>query len=215
MRRMQQSNRLRNRSQQKDSYIAFKVYHTTMVVIHKSEDAAASIFTFVLLFLLCAILFLMIGFGVDKITLVASNMFTGVGESQLRLDTFNVMILVFRIEPIIMLMSIGLNYWVSTLRINSSMADTSTMIIASAEMITMTFILIVFELFGGSALDNLVNFINKFPITNPDISLFAASQYISVCFYGLMFLILVGVVVQYVVTCVKTVDFSAYNTYYG
>jgi hypothetical protein len=186
-----------------------------MVVIHKSEDAAASIFTFVLLFLLCAILFLMIGFGVDKITLIASNMFTGVGESQLRFETFNVMILVFRIEPIIMLMSIGLNYWVSTLRINSSMADTSTMIIAAAEMITMTFILIVFEIFGGSALDNLVNFINKFPIANPDVSLFAAVQYIEVCYFGILFLILIGVIVQFVVTCIKTVDYSAYNTYYN
>jgi hypothetical protein len=142
-------------------------------------------------------------------------MYTGVGESQLRFDTFNVMIMAFRIEPIIMLVSIGVNYWVSTLRINNSMADTGTMIIAAAEMITMTFILIVFELFGGSALDNLVNFINKFPVANPDVSLYVAVQYINVCFYGIMFLIMVGVIVQFCMVCVKTVDYNQFNNYYG
>lgn len=182
---------------------------------HHNEDAAAGVFTYTLLFLLCGILFLMIGFGVDKVTMLASNLYTGVGESQLRFETVNWMLVVFRAEPVIMLILMGINYWVSELRVNSGMTDTGTMIIASAEMITMTFVLITFTLYGGYAIDTLVTFINTFPIANPDTSLYAAVQYISVSYYGLCFLILIGVIVQFAMTCVRTVDYNTYNnTYY-
>ena len=177
-----------------------------MKVKHHNEEAAASLFTFVLLFFLCAILFIMVGFGVDKITMISANMFTGIGDSQLRYETANVMILAFRVEPIIMLLGLMINNWVSTLRVNTGMADTGTMIIAGAEMITMSLIMIVFTLFGGYALDNLVNFINKFTVITPDLSLYSAVQYITPCFYGIMFLILMGIIIQFIMTCVRTVD---------
>jgi hypothetical protein len=182
---------------------------------HTNEDAAAGIFTFVLLFFLCGILFIVVGFGVDKITALASTMYTGINESQLRFETANWMLLVFRAEPLIFLILIGYNFWVSEMRQNSGMADTGTMIIAVAEVITMTFIIIMFTLFGGSALDTVVQFVNTFPVTNPDISLYSAVQYISVCFYGIMFLVLVGILAQFGMTCVRTVDYNTYNTTYG
>ena len=150
-----------------------------MMARYDNEEAAASLFTFVLLFFLCAILFIMVGFGVDKITAISSSMFTGIGDSQLRYETANVMLLAFRVEPIIMLFGLMINNWVSTLRVNTGMADTGTMIIAGAEMITMTLIMVVFTLFGGYALDNLVNFINKFTVANPDLGMYAAVQYIT------------------------------------
>jgi len=186
-----------------------------MKVKHHNEEAAASLFTFVLLFFLCAILFIMVGFGVDKITMISANMFTGIGDSQLRYETANVMILAFRVEPIIMLLGLMINNWVSTLRVNTGMAETGTMIIAGAEMITMSLIMIVFTLFGGYALDNLVNFINKFTVITPDLSLYSAVQYITPCFYGIMFLIMMGIIVQFIMTCVRTVDYNVYNTYAG
>ena len=181
---------------------------------HHNEDAAAGIFTFVLLFLLCGILFLMIGFGVDKVTMLASNLYTGVGESQLRFETVNWMLVVFRAEPVIMLVLMGINFWVSELRVNSGMASTGVMIIAAAELITMTFVILVFTLYGGYALDTLVTFVNTFPISNPDTSLYAAVQYISVSYYGLCFLILIGVIVQFAMTCVRDVTYNEYNTSY-
>ena len=181
---------------------------------HHNEDAAAGIFTFVLLFLLCGILFLIIGFGVDKVTMLASNLYTGVGESQLRYEIANLMLVVFRAEPILVLILIGVNFWVSELRVNSGMADTGTMVIAAAEMITMTFIILMFTLYGGYALDTLVTFVNSYTVINPDVSLYSAVQYISPSFYGIMFLILIGVIVQFAMTCVRTVDYNTYNTTY-
>ena len=182
---------------------------------HRNEDAAAGVFTYVLLVFLCGILFLVIGFGIDKVTALASTMYTGVGESELRFSTVNWMLLVWRVEPLLVLILVGFNYWVSELRTNSNMADTGTMIIAAAEVVTMTFIIIMLTLFCGGALDTVVNFVNTFPISSPDTSLYAAVQYISVTYYGVMFLVLLGVIVQFAMTCVQTVDYNTYNTTYG
>lgn len=177
-----------------------------------SDSGAAGIFTFVLCFFLAGILFFVIGFGVDKFTLISSNMFvSGDGYSQLRFDTVNTMLLAFRIEPFILLLGLGLNYWVTEMRQFSAMADVGTMIIGTVELITMTLILIAFTLFGGFGLDTVVNFVNHYPIAGYDVSLFSAVQYICPTFYGIMFLILVSIIVQFLMTCVSTVDYSQYQ----
>jgi hypothetical protein len=183
---------------------------------YTNDDAAAGIFTFVLLFILCGILFLMIGYGVDRIILLAMSLFAdGTFASQYRFDTVNLMLEIFRIEPLIVLFGIGINFWVSEGRLNSGMADTGTMIIAAAELLTMTLILVVFCLYGGYAFDSLVYYINHTTFPSPDLSMFGAVQYISPVFYGMMLLILIGVVVQFLMTCVRVVDYNQYQTTYG
>jgi len=183
---------------------------------YTNDDGAAGIFTFVLLFILSGILFIMIGFGIDKLVMLAISMFSsGVGMSQYRFDAVNVMLIIFRIEPLIVLFGIGLNFWVSEGRLNSGMADTGTMIIAATELLTMTLILTMFCLYGGAGLDTLVNYINHTTVVNPDLSLFGAVQYISPVFYGMLVLILIGVIVQFIMTCVRVVDYNTYQTTYG
>lgn len=180
-----------------------------------NDDAAAGLFTFVTLFFLAAFLFLLIGFGVDRFTLISSTMFYGSHASQMRFDVVNLELLAFRAEPIILLLSLGINYWVGELRQFSGMVDIGTMIIATVEMITMTLIIVAFTLFGGYGLDTLIDFVNNFTVANPDLALFAAVQYIAPVFYGAMMLILFGVILQFIMTCVKTVDYSTYASYYG
>jgi hypothetical protein len=175
------------------------------------DNAAAGIFTFVLLFLVCSVVYLAIGFGTDKITAIGAKMFIDTAASQMRFSITNWELQVFRAEPLIMFLSIGINYWVSELRQFSGMADTSTMIVASVEMITLTLVIIVFTLYGGYGLDTLVNIINHNTVVSPDLALFGAVQYISPLFYIVMFLILIGVVVQFVMTCVRTIDFQQYQ----
>jgi len=183
---------------------------------YTNDAGAAGVFTYVLLFLLSAILFLMIGYGVDRMILMSLNLFSsGNFMSQFRFDTVNLMLMAFRIEPLIMLLGITINFWVSEGRLNSGMADTGTMIIASTEMIVMTLILIMFTLYGGFGLDSLVYLINHTVTPNPDLSMFGAVQYISPIFYGIMLLILIGVIVQFLMTCVQTVDYGNYQTTYG
>lgn len=180
---------------------------------YDNDIAVAGIFTFVLLFLLSALIFLFIGYGIDRITAIAAKMFISTAAaSQLRYDTVNLMLLAFRAEPIILFISIGINLITNELRVQSGMADVGTMIIASVEMITMTLIIIVFTLFGGYGLDQVTGFVNHQIVTNPDLDLFAAVQYIAPGFYGIMFLILCGIVVQFVMTCVKTVDYTGYSS---
>ena len=181
---------------------------------YSDEDAAAGIFTLILVFLLASIMFIVIGYGIDRFTLLASSMFTNSVASQARFDTVNYMLLVFRAEPFILLFGIGYNYWVSEMRQFTGMADVGTMIVAATEMITMTLVLIAFTLFGGYGMDTVVNFVNNYAFANPDVSLFAAVQYIAPMFYGAMFLILIGVLVQFIMTCVRTVDYTQQGYYY-
>jgi hypothetical protein len=178
---------------------------------HSHENAAAGLFTFAALFFLGAMMFLLIGFGIDKFTVMSSAMFTGTHASQMRFDVVNIEMMAFRAEPIIFLIALGVNYWVGELRQFSGMVDIGAMVVATVEMITMTLIIIAFTLFGGYGLDSLMDFVNNFTIINPDLSLFMAVQYIAPVFYGVMFLILFGVIVQFVMTCVKTVDYPTYG----
>jgi hypothetical protein len=175
---------------------------------YSNDEAAAGIFTLVVVFLLASLMFILIGFGIDRFTLMAERMFTNAPASQMRFDVVNLMLLVFRLEPIILLICVGINYLVAEMRQNTGMADVSTMIIGAAEMIIMTLVLIAFALFGGSAVDSVVQFVNNFTVVSPDLEQFGAVQYIAPVFYGVMFLALLGVMVQFVMLCVQTVDYS-------
>lgn len=180
---------------------------------YSDEDAAAGIFTLILVFLLASILFIVIGYGIDRFTVLASSMFTNTVAAQARFDTVNIMLLVFRAEPFVLLFGIGYNYWVGEMRQFTAMADVGTMIVAAAEMITMTLVLIAFTLFGGYGLDMVTNFVNNYSFSGADPSLFMAVQYIAPMFYGAMFLILIGVLVQFVMTCVRTIDYTQAQYY--
>lgn len=175
---------------------------------YSNDEAAAGIFTLIVVFLLASLMFILIGFGIDRFTLMSERMFTGSPVSQMRFDVVNLMLLVFRLEPIILLILIGINYLVAEMRQNTGMADVSTMIVGAAEMIIMTLVLIAFTLFGGSAVDAVVQFVNNYTVASPDLELYGAIQYIAPVFYGVMFLALLGVLVQFVMLCVQTVDFS-------
>lgn len=176
---------------------------------YDNEEAAAGLFTLILVFLLSSVMFVVIGFGIDRFTLMSSTMFSGTAASQMRFDTVGLMITAFRLEPIILLVAIGINYWIAETRQYSGMADVSTMVIAAVEMISMTLVLIAFTLFGGFGLDVVIGYVNNATMMGtPDLAMFAAVQYIAPAFYGIMFLVLVGVVIQFIMTCVQTVDYS-------
>jgi len=183
---------------------------------HDNEEGVAGLFTLVLVFLLASLMFIIIGFGIDRFTLISQTMFAGTAASQMRFDTINIMITAFRLEPFILLIAIGINYWIGEMRQYTGMADVGTMIIACVEMITMTLILIAFTLFGGFALDTVVGYVNKAQLLgSPDLDLFIAVQYITPVFCGIMFLILVGIIIQFIMTCVKTSDYTQTGGYYG
>jgi len=177
---------------------------------HSNDNGAAAIFGFVLIFLLSGLIFLCVGYGVDKLTMVAASQYTGI-ESNLKVTTFNYMLLVFRAMPIITLITIGISYWVACLRTENSVSEIGTMIVASVEMISLSFVLMAFELYGGLAIDSMAQFASTFPVTNPDLSLYQAAQYIGPVFYGLIFIIMISLVVNFVMTAVRVVDFSNYN----
>lgn len=174
-----------------------------------NETAAAGIFILVVTFFLAALLFILIGFGIDRITLMSARMFDGTAAAQLRFDVVNLQLMAFRVEPFILFIGLGFNHWVGEMRQYTGMADVGTMFYAAAEMIIITLTIIVLTLYGGFGIDTVVNFVNHWVIANPDLDMFLAVQYIDPVFYGITVLAIVGVIAQFLMTCVQTVDYSS------
>lgn len=79
-------------------------------------------------------------------------------------------------------------------------------------MIILTLVLMMFNLFGGMALDTVIQFVNMWQFNVLEDMTFVI-QYLGVIFYGFMFLLTIAVVVQFVVLCVQTVDYTGTYQY--
>lgn len=174
-----------------------------------SELAAGATITLVSVFLLSAFLYILIGYGIDRIILVSLQTANVMASTQQRYDTIRVMLTVFQFEPIIMLVGVGINTWVSSTRSESGEVDLSSMLMGASEMIILTLVLIALTMFGGMAIESVINVVNHTAIgLAPDIALFGAVVYTAPLFYGLTVLALMGVVIQYLILCVKVVDYG-------
>jgi hypothetical protein len=177
------------------------------------EASAGGILTLVTVFLLAGILFLLIGFSVDRIVLVALKMFAGTGSSQLRFDMVNLQLVIFRAEPFVLLIGLGINHWVNALREYSGAVSLGTLLYGAVEMIMLTVVMIALTLFGGAAIDMIIGTTTAHAIAGATTELYSAVQYIAPVFYGFMLLITLGIVIQFLVQCVQTVDYSQLRTY--
>lgn len=177
------------------------------------EASAGGLITLVAVFLLSGILFLLMGFALDKIVLVALRMFSGTGSSQMRYDVVNLMILAFRAEPFIVLIGLGINHWVNALREYSGAISLGTLLRGAGEMIMLSVVMIAFTLFGGAAIDMLIVNTNVQNFIGATTELYGAVQYTAPVFYGFMFLILIAIIIQFFILCVQTVDYSQSRTY--
>jgi len=178
----------------------------------KNDDAAGGIITLFFAFLLAGVLFVIIGFGIDRLTLLANRAFTGTAMSQLRFDVFAIQLIVFRAEPFILLIGIGINYWVNQIRMVSGAVELGTILLGAAEMIVLTIVLMMFNLFGGMALDFVVSFVNGWNFHVLE-DMYFVIQYLPNVFYGFMFLLTIAVVAQFIVLCVQTVDYAGTYQY--
>ena len=180
------------------------------------EASAGGILTLVTVFLLAGTLFVLIGFGVDKFTVLSAQLYTGAATSQMRFDTVSLMIMAMRAEPLLLLLGLGINHWVNASRQYSGIISLGTLLVGAAEMILSTLAIIAFTLFGGGALDAVIFFVNNWEVPGTVQDLFSAIQFIGPAFYGICFLILIAIIVQFFALCVQTVDYTqqtGYSTY--
>jgi hypothetical protein len=77
----------------------------------------------------------------------------------------------------------------------------------------LTVVMITFTLFGGAGIDLIMSTANAQQILGATSELYSAIQYTAPVFYGFMLLILLGIVIQFIVTCVQTVDYSQMRSY--
>ena len=61
----------------------------------KNDDGTAGIITFIFLFLLAGILFVVLGFGIDRITLIANRALVDVAATQMRFDILTIQLIIF------------------------------------------------------------------------------------------------------------------------
>lgn len=177
-----------------------------------NSEAAGGIITLMFCFLLAGILFVLIGFGIDRLTLMASKMFVGMAASQMRYDVFAIQLMIFRLEPFILLLGIGINYWVNQIRVVSGIVELGTLLMGAGEMIVLTLVLMMFNLFGGYAIDFIIQFVNGWHFVVQEDMTFVI-QYLGIVYYGMMMLLTIAVVVQFVVLCVQTVDYTGTYQY--
>jgi hypothetical protein len=177
-----------------------------------SESGAGGIITLIFCFILAGVLFVVIGFGIDRLTVLAARLFLNTAASQMRFDVFAIQLMIFRVEPFILLFGIGINYWINQIRVVSGVVELGTLLMGAGEMIILTIVLMMFNLFGGMALDFVIQFVNtwQFSVAG-DMTL--VIQYLGVIFYGFMFLLTIAVVVQFIVLCVQTVDYTGTYQY--
>lgn len=178
-----------------------------------NDRAAAGIITLVFVFLLSAILFSIIGYGVDRLTIMASKTLLE-SASQLRYDVMNVQLILFRIEPLILLLGAGINYWINQTRQFGGITDLGGMLTSAAEMILSTFILMILCFTGGGALDTVVGIMetwNFIPLEDT----YTIIQYLAPTFYGFMTLLIVATIALFVAKCFQIVDYASTPNYMG
>ena len=178
-----------------------------------TESAVGGIITLVFVFVLSMILFILIGYGIDRFTLTAAHLFTGTPSSQMRFDVFNLQVMAFRAEPFIVLIGLGINYWITEIRQQGGMITLSTMLLGTSEMIFLTLVGMAMELFGGFGIDQVIIAVSNWKIIGAGIDLYSAVQYIGPVFYGVCFLVTLAGIIQYVVMCVSVSDYSQSYTY--
>jgi len=177
-------------------------------VIDSEDGSAGGLITLVLVIILAGIMYLLVGGAIDKIIMVGLKLFSGSGASQMRYDTINLLLLVFRAEPLVVLLGVGINHWVNALREYSGGVSLSGMAIAVIEMMIGTVIMVAITLFGGAAIDLVIASSNGMTIMGANPELYSAVQYTGPIFYGFCLLITIGLVIQFVITCVSVADYS-------
>jgi uncharacterized membrane protein YidH (DUF202 family) len=178
----------------------------------KNDDAAGGITTLFFAFLLAGTLFMVIGFGIDRMTLLSSRMFADAAATQMRFDIFQFQIAVMRVEPFILLIGIGINYWINQIRQMSGAVMLGTILMCAGEMIILTLVLMMFTLFGGMGIDTIVQFVNQWAFT-PAEDMYFLIQYLGTIFYAFCFLLTIAVVAQFIILCFQTVDYAGTYNY--
>jgi hypothetical protein len=176
-----------------------------------SESGAGGIITLMFVFLLSAIMFIIMSYGVDKITLLAQTVMT-TNASQMRYDSLNVQLILFRLEPVILLLSAGVNYWVTESRQMSGISDLGGMLLSAAEMILGTFTIMLLCYFGGSALDMVVGTMEGWSFI-PQADTYMVIQFLVPAFYAFCTLLIVSIIALFVVRSVQIVDYAATPEY--
>jgi hypothetical protein len=184
-----------------------------MKKVDNEEASAGGLLTLVTVFILAGILFLLIGFAVDKVIMVGLKLFSSTGDSQMRFDMVNLQLLVFRAEPFVLLIGLGINHWVNALREYSGAVSLGSLLGGAAEMIMLTVVMITLTLFGGAGIDLVMNTTTPMAVVGAGTELYAAVQYVAPVFYGFMLLVTISIVIQFIVMCVQTVDYSQMRTY--
>lgn len=178
--------------------------------IDNEEASAGGIFALVSIFLLAGFIFVVNGFVLDQLTGIAnSGIFAGVAASQLRYDVFNLMVMVFRFQPILVLLALGLNQLMSSNMQFSEMTPLSKLAFGVIELEFITVIIMAVAMYAGYGLDTVVSTVSNMGLgTTGTVGTtgYTLIQYIPNVFYGVMILIVIGATIQFMLECVQVSD---------
>lgn len=186
-----------------------------MRISNHDDASAGGLLTLVAVFIAAGLFFVINGYGIDKLTAMVQAAYISMPVTQFRYDIVNYEIMVFRIEPIILLFGIGINHIVVSMREYSGIVSMGDIIWGAAQMITGTLFIIAITLYCGAGLDTLMytvtgmNFNGSVPVGD----LYGAVQYVGPVIYGFLLIICMGLVINFLVLCVQVVDYSTSKIY--
>ncbi len=173
-----------------------------------NESGAGGLMALVLGFLLAGFLLLVMGFGLDLITHLANQIFLSLVSTQMRYDVFALQVMVFRAEPLIFLLGLGINYWITEIRTGSGAVALGAIVLGICETVMITFVVMLLTLYGGYGIDYVCNFVSNWFMPGITNFWFYVPQYIPIIFYAFMFFVTVAVVAQFVILCFQTIEYA-------
>jgi hypothetical protein len=114
----------------------------------------------------------------------------------------------FRIEPLILLVGAGLNYWITEARQMSGITDLSGMLTSALEMILGTFVLMLLCFFGGGALDLIVGALEGWNFV-PIADTYTIVQFLTPVYYSFMTLTIISLIALFLMKCVQITDYAS------
>ena len=175
------------------------------------SGSADGLVTMVICFVLAGAFFVFGGYGIDVVTMLINNgSLATTGEMQMKYDVINLMIMEYRVLPLIVLVGLGVYNWAASTREYSAVSSLRNMVLACAGTPLSLMFMIVIAASAGKALDMLQGIGASLNMGCTTTGLCNAVSWIPNMVYGLIMLVSFGIVIALVLNCVSEIDYQSW-----
>ena len=173
-----------------------------------SSDGLA---TMIICFVLAGAFYVFGGYGIDVVTMLINNgSLATTGEMQMKYDVINILIMEYRVAPLITLIGLGAYNWAASTREYSAVSSLRNMVLAVVGTPLSILFMIVVAASAGKGLDMLQGIGATLNMGCATTGLCNSLSWIPNMVYGLIALISFGIVITLVLNCFSEIDYSSW-----